>query len=410
MTIIIISTVALIIGFGAGIGVAFLIRIIQLRMTRELATELLKNTQEGQRADRDALMQSVKAEFGALSLEALSKSTDEFMKLAQTRLTQEREVNVRELESKKGVIDQQLTRMTGELEKVGLIMNNLEKDRVQKFGELSQQLKNTGEQTAALTQTTRMLREALVHTKVRGQWGERMAEDVLRVAGFVENINYYKQKTIAESGSRPDYTFVLPRNLMLNMDVKFPLDNYVKFLEAPDADKERFKTDFLRDVRLRMKEITTRDYINNTQNTVDYVLLFIPNEQMFGFIQECDTALLDAALANKVIICSPLTLFGILAVVRQAVDNFSLEKTSNEILSLMGAFKAQWDQFVKKMDLLGKRIEDAHKEYDLLTTTRRRQVEKPLNKIESLRAERNLPIADVNSAEVNQDVLPAVDA
>ena len=58
------------------------------------------------------------------------------------------------------------------------------------------------------------------------------------------------------------------------------------------------------------------------------------------------------------IFCSPLTLFAVLAVIRQAVDNFALEKTSNEILSVLGLFKKQWDEFLKKLELLGKRIED----------------------------------------------------
>jgi len=80
-------------------------------------------------------------------------------------------------------------------------------------------------------------------------------------------------------------------------------------------------------------------------------------------------------------------------VIRQAVDNFSLAQTSNEILSLLGGFKKQWDEFLKKLDLLGKRIEDVQKEYEALTTTRRRQLERPLHKIESLRTQRGLPVA-----------------
>ena len=51
-----------------------------------------------------------------------------------------------------------------------------------------------------------------------------------------------------------------------------------------------------------------------------------------------------------------MTLFAILSVVRQAIDNFSLEQTSNEILSLFGVFKKQWQEFVKRFDQLGKRI------------------------------------------------------
>ena len=345
--------------------------------------------------DLESVIEHVKASFGQLSLEALSKSTEEFLKLAKAKLESEREVNARELDAKKGLIDQQLLNMNAELGKVTKLVNDLEKDRVQKFGELAMQLKVTGEQTAVLAQTTSTLREALASTKARGQWGERLAEDVLRLAGFIENINYLKQKAIEGSGSRPDFTFLLPRNLKLNMDVKFPLDNYVRFLEAEsEIEKPKYRADFLRDVRARIKEVTTRDYINPEQNTVDSVLLFIPNEQIYAFIHEQDGSILDEGIRNGVVFCSPLTLFAVLAVIRKAVDNFALEQTSNEILSLLGAFKKQWDEFIAKLELLGKRLEAAQKEYEALTTTRRRQLEKPLNRIEDLRMQRGLQVDD----------------
>lgn len=356
---------------AGGLLVAVALRWMQARTARDMAEEM-------------------KASFGSLSLDALSK----FLELAKTKLDAERETHAHDLEAKKGLIDQQLRQMTTELEKVSSLMKELEKDRVEKFGQLTSQLKTATEQTTALVQTTATLREALSSTKARGQWGERMAEDVLRLAGFIENVNYVKQKTIEGSGSRPDFTFLLPRKLKLNMDVKFPLDNYIRFLEAKsEPERIKFRNDFLKDVKSRIKEVTTRDYINPEQNTVDSVLLFIPNEQVYAFIQEQDRSILDEGIKHGVVSCSPLTLFAVLAVIRKAVDNFSLEQTSNEILSLLGEFKKQWGEFLGKLEVVGKRIGDAQKEYEALTTTRRRQLEKPLNRIEDLRLQRHLPIA-----------------
>jgi DNA recombination protein RmuC len=400
--------ISLVAGFVLGLGAAFILRLVQSKTARELADELFKESEAQRKAQVDAVVENVKASFGSLSLDALSKSTEEFLKLAKARLESEREVSVKELDGKKGLIDQQLQRMTGELDNVSKLMQELEKDRVEKFGELSSHLKVVGDQTRVLTQTTNTLREALASSRARGQWGERMAEDVLQIAGFIENINYLKQKAI-EGGTRPDFTFLLPQELKLNMDVKFPLDNYLRFLEAQsEADKTKFRNDFLRDVKNKIKDVTTRDYINPEQNTVDYVLLFIPNEQVYAFIHEQDHSILDDGIKNHVIFCSPITLFAVLAVIRQAVDNFSLEKTSNEILSLFGAFRKQWDEFIKKLELLGKRIEDVQKEYDSLRSVRRRQLEKPLHKIESLRTQRELPIAaeteePYNSAEDSEE-------
>jgi len=394
MTDAILIVLVFVVGFIGGLAVALFLRLVQAKTAKELAEELFRESDVQRQANMDAVIKNIEARFGNLSLAALSKSTEEFLKLAQSKLESEREGTVRALDAKKALIDQQLQRMTAELENVSTLMNQLEKDRVEKFGELANQLKTTTEQTTALVQTTNTLREALASTKVRGQWGERMAEDVLRLAGFIENVNYVRQKTIEGAGSRPDFTFLLPKSLRLHMDVKFPLDNYLRFLEATaEAEKTQYRNDFLRDVKARIKEVTTRAYIDPEQNTVDYVLLFIPNEQIYAFIHEQDSAILDDGIKNKVVFCSPITLFAVLAVIRQAVDNFSLQQASNEVLSLLGAFKKQWDEFVKKLDVLGKRISEAMEEYEALTTTRRRQLEKPLHRIEDLRKQRGLPVA-----------------
>ncbi len=390
-------TVGLVLGFAA----AWVFRMLQARTAKELAEALFQENEAQRQAHLTTVLDNLKASFGSLSFEALSRSTDEFLKLAKAKLDSEREVSAKDLDAKKSLIDQQLQQMTVELGKVAQLMSDLEKDRVEKFGQLSSQLKATNEHTAALLQTTSTLREALASTKARGQWGERMAEDVLRLAGFMENVNYVKQKTLEGVGSRPDFTFLLPRNLKLNMDVKFPLDNYVRFIEATsEVDRAKFRSDFLKDVKARIKEVTSREYINPEQETVDSVLLFIPNEQIYAFIQEQDRSLLDDGIRNGVVICSPVTLFAILAVIRKAIDNFTLERTSNEILSLFGAFRRQWDEFVKKLELLGRRIGDAQKEYEALTTTRRRQLERPLNRIEDLRTQRGLPVATEAEGEM----------
>jgi DNA recombination protein RmuC len=392
---IIIYIVILVVGIVIGIVVSFLLGIIQSKTAKELTREIFNENEIKRQENIDQVISNMKESFGSMSLEALSKSTEEFLKLAKSTLEPEREFAKKELENKKGLIDLQLGKMTGELEKVSTLMKDLEKDRVEKFGQLSSQLRITNEQTTVLMKTTSSIREALASTKTRGQWGERMAEDVFRLAGFVENINYVKQKTLEGSSQRPDFTFMLPKDLTINMDVKFPLTNFVNYLESDSVrDKEGYKNTFLRDVKQRLKEVTSKDYINPENNTVDYVILFIPNEQIYSFIQEEDSSIFDTAIQNKVLLCSPVNFFAVLAIIRQAIDNFAIEQTSKEMLSLFGTFKKQWDEFVKKFDTLGKRIEAVQNEYEDLTTKRKRAVERPLNKIEGLRKQKGLPVSE----------------
>lgn len=388
-----------------GVAVFFVIHLLRRKEAGSLARELMNQTESEKVKELEAFLGRVRDSFGALSLDALKKNSDEFLKLANEILSRQSLLGEKELEGKKKLIDQSLEGMKSDLKKVGELMQSLEKDREQKFGQVASQLKHTAEQTTLLQETTRQLRQALSSTKTRGQWGERMAEDVLRLSGFIEGVNYLKQKTLEAASGRPDYTFPLPQGRKVNMDVKFPLDNYLRFLEAErDPDKEALKGQFLRDVKSRIKEVTTRDYINPEENTLDYVLVFIPNEQVYAFINENEPSLLDEALRNKAILCSPFTLYAILAIIRQAMENFKLEETAGSILKLMGSFRKQWESFVKSMDRMGKKLEEAQSEFQGLTATRRTQLERPLHQIDELRQQKGL---DAEPLMIEAEVIPS---
>ncbi len=389
----------LVIGVVLGAAIVIVIGWLRRREAKELAQELVSQTESQKVQDLEALISRIKESFGALSLEALSRNADEFLKLANETFSKQTQEGEKDLEGKKKLIDQTLEAMKGDLQRVQEVVANFERDREQKFGELAAQLKSTAEQTGKLQETTNQLRTALANPQARGQWGERMAEDVLRLAGFTEGINYRKQESSKDGTSRPDYTFFLPKGLKVNMDVKFPLDNYMRYLETEGGDeKQRYKSQFLSNVRGRIKEVTTRDYVNPAENTVDYVIVFIPNEQVYTFINENDNSILDEALKSKVILCSPFTLYAVLAIIRQAADNFSMERTAAQVLSLLGAFNKQWDAFGNSFDKMGKKIEEAQKEFEYLTSVRRKQLERPLRQIEDLRNQRNIPI-EISSDE-----------
>ena len=161
---------------------------------------------------------------------------------------------------------------------------------------------------------------------------------------MVEGITYRKQTGIA-GGSIPDITFLLPGGRDLHMDVKFPVDNYLRHLEADHRPRpgRRRPRPSCEDVRNRVKELSGRDYIN-ADDTLDEVLLFIPNESVWAFIHEQDPQLIDIAMGQKVVLCSPVSLFAVLAVIRQAVDQTRLARTSDEILAVPQRLPAAVDE------------------------------------------------------------------
>ncbi|NOX88356.1 MAG: DNA recombination protein RmuC [Calditrichaeota bacterium] len=391
VTFIIGMVLLFVLGILIGAGLTYFLTSKHQKTAEQLAAEFGSRAQQEKVRELELMLGQVKDSFGNLSMQALEKSTRQFIQLANKVLEDRSRLSEEQIEGKKKLIDQTLVNMKEELSKVQEMVQKIEAERKQSFGAITMQLKQSVEQTQRLQEITNQLSTALSHSQTRGQWGERMAEDVLRMAGFIEGINYLKQTRIQGSDKRPDFTFLLPQNLKVNMDVKFPLTNYLAYLKAEtDQEKEHYKHLFLKDVRQRIKEVTTRDYINPSDNTVDYVIVFIPNEQVYAFINEHDSTVLDEALKNKVILSSPITLYAVLAVIRQAVDNFRLEQTAAQILSLLNDFRKQWDRFKESMEKMGKKLDEAKGEYNRLVTTRTTQLERPLRKIEGVRISEHL--------------------
>jgi DNA recombination protein RmuC len=336
---------------------------------------------------------------------------EQLLRMQHEMLTAERRRGTEELRGTQTAIDRQIQAMREELLRLNRLVEETERTRREHVGELTSQLQAAGRQTQVLAETTQSLREALSSTTARGQWGERMAEDVLRLAGFVDGVNYRRHQPLPGSGGIPDYTFLLPQGLTLHMDVKFPLNNYLRVVDATsDVERDHARKEFLKDVRQRLREVTRRDYVDPAGGTVDCVLLFIPNEQVYAFIQEQDRSILDDALRAKVVFCSPLTLFAVLAVIRQAVDNFQLSRTSHEILQRLQGFEKQWDRFVEQMDKVGRNLKTASNAFEELEGTRRRGVERELERIESLRRDHPAPTTAGEQSSPSGVVPLALDA
>ncbi|MSP23122.1 MAG: DNA recombination protein RmuC, partial [Dehalococcoidia bacterium] len=223
-----------------------------------------------------------------------------------------------------------------------------------------------------------------------------------------EGVQYRKNTQLDGGTGRPDFTFLLPQARILNMDVKFPLAAYLRYLETESAiERSAAVHDFLRDARSRIKEVTNRDYIDAAGGTLDYVLLFVPNEQVYGFIHENDPGLLDSALQQRVVLCSPFTLFAVLAVIRQAIDNFHLTQRTDEILTALGGFNLQWGKYKDAMRTVEHRLESTQKAFGNLVSRRTRALDRQVDKVEQLRIDAGLkaevlPDADDEPLELDE--------
>jgi DNA recombination protein RmuC len=382
-------TTALFVALGglALVGVALFVGLSAVRSASERATHAAE-AQLALALERQAA--ALRAQLGEDRAHTVQAAADMAARLAGEKLGDSLATGGKHLDLRAEAFDTKIAGIEQQLLRMGDLVSNLQVEGAQQHGQLITNLRQATATTQALTETTQHLRQALASPKARGQWGERMAEDVLRTAGMVEGVTYRKQTGLA-GGSIPDISFFMPGGRMLHMDVKFPVDNYLRHLEAPtDHERDASAKAFVRDVRNRVKELSGREYID-ADTTLDEVLLFIPNESVWAFIQERDSQLIDFAMEQKVVLCSPVSLFAVLAVIRQAVDQTRLARTSDEILQCLSAFRQQWTKYAEAVDAVEKRFTSTQRAFEDLSGTRRRVLEKQLDRIDDLRHQRGLP-------------------
>ena len=389
------------IAMGVIAGFALFAVLFSLRMQK-----MDERRASEQAANNALLLAEQESRIRQAQHEVADRQVEAFLNVAKPHLQQETARGEEQLKARQGEIDRNLEEIKKELLRVREYVANTDTERGKSIASLAAVTERTNLVAEALRQDTNKLNETLAGGQSRGQWGERMAEDVLRVAGFVENVNYRKQSGL-EAGGRPDFTFLLPDDKVLHMDVKFPLASYQRYIDAEnDAERERTTKDFLRDVKQRITEVTTRDYIDPAAGTLDYTLVFIPNEQVYGFIQEQDQSIIDYALENRVVICSPLTLFAILAVIRQSMENFRLAKRTDEILSVLGSFNKQWHMYKGQMTKLGNSIGSVQRNFEELEGKRTRALDRQVKKVDDLRSKAvSLEHGEDDAADVEAELL-----
>ncbi len=351
----------ILIGIVVSVGIFF---ILKSRLKKEADTQ------------NEASVQALEMRMKSMMPEMM----ENLINIANDKLGSEKKEIKTDLDNKRQQIEKLVTDIQKELENNQKELREAEKDRVGSFNTLKQKLDQQNEVTEKLRVTADNLKNLLSNNQLRGQFGEKVAEDLLKMAGFVIGVNYNLQS--GSEGSRPDISIYLPDKTIINIDAKFPYSNLQKYTEADDpALKTKYLADFQKDVKDKIKQVTTRDYINIENNTVDFVILFIPNEMIFSFIYEKLNDVWNDAMTKKVILAGPFSFTAILRMVQQAYENFRYQGNIREIVGHVKEFVNEFDKYNECVDSVGKKIGSLSDEYQKLSTTRTNKLLKIVNQV-----------------------------
>lgn len=332
--------------------------------------------------NNEKLDNNIENKIARIAGEALKNNSEQFITLAKEVLGSEKKEIKTDLEGKKSIIAEMVYEIRKDIKKNEDRIEKNDINIIESFTKLKTELESYKTITGELKVSTEALKKILSNNQMRGQFGEQIADDLLKMSGFTIGKDYRKNEAIGEQGTRPDFTVYLPDRTKINIDAKFPFTALLSYSEAKsDDEKKKFLAIFKQDVKNKIKQVTSREYINPAENTVDFVIIFIPNEMIFSFIYEKMNDVWEEAMNKKVILSGPFSFTAILRMVKQSYTSFTYKENLHEIISLIHRFNSEFEKFSGEIDTLGARIKSLDTQFEVVSTTRTRQLTKIVDKI-----------------------------
>lgn len=257
----------------------------------------------------------LKEQFESLSSKVLQNNNQQFLDLAKTTLEKHFSDSKNDLDKRQQAIDSLVKPLNDSLNKFDGKIQEIEKAREGAYSEIKVFLDNMKYTTEKLQKETNTLVSALKTSHTRGKYGEIGLRRVVEFAGMSEFCDFEEQTSVqSENGLlRPDLIVNLPGKRKVIIDSKVPLNQYMMAFETEDDSVRRQHLVLHgKAVREHLKNLSSKAYWSQYNDTPDYVVMYLQIESSFGAALELDRTLIEDALNNRIIIATPTTLITML--------------------------------------------------------------------------------------------------
>ena len=282
------------------------------------------------------LNQTLRESFSALSVEALERNA----------------------ERQRDSLENTLKPLQETLERARRQIDEIEKERHTAYGRLTQQLQDAVTSQEQLRRETQTLSQALARPQVRGSYGEVTLRRIIELAGMTAHVDFVEQAQ-QDSGRRPDVVVRLPENRVLPIDAKAPLQKYSDAYRESDPERQKaLLREFAGSVRAMVTDLSRKEYWAGfaSENSLDFVVMFVPGDQFLNAALEQDPELMDYALQKKVLLATPSSLMAILRAVAYGWNQQKVAENAERIRDLGYQLCERVAVFSEHMAKLGKSL------------------------------------------------------
>jgi DNA recombination protein RmuC len=330
-----------------------------LEHERARAEERLVTLQDAQ--------ERLSASFKALSAEALQASQNQLVELARAQLTAAQAEGKGDLDRRQQAVEQLVGPLREQLGRVDAQLVKLDQDRRESRGRMDAQIRALTETGEKLRTETGALVTALRKPNTRGQWGQMQLRNVVELAGMVAHCDFVEQSSLSgeDTALRPDLIVSLPGGKHVVVDAKAPLQGVLDAYEARDEEeRDRHLRDHARLLRKHVKTLADKAYWEGLDSAPDFVVMFLPGEHLYGAALEADPALLEDAMARRVLIATPTTLLAILRAVGYGWQQERMADSAKAVSELGRELHGRLVKLSGLFGTLGNRLNSAVRAYN----------------------------------------------
>lgn len=237
------------------------------------------------------------------------------------------------------------------------------------------------------------LKKVLTNVKTRGNLGEiqlaTILDQILSPQQFIQNAQVKKN-----SQQRVEYAIKLPnknsenQDLLLPIDSKFPIEDYLRFNEAMEhlenyskSELENLSKQFESSVKRNARDI--REKYINPPITTDFAIMFVPTESLYAEILRRPGLFESLQKEYKITVVGPTNLVAFLSSLQMGFKTLAIEKRSSEVWEILGAVKTEFSRFGKILDKTKKKLQEASNVIDT-ASVRSRAIERKLKTVQEL--------------------------
>jgi DNA recombination protein RmuC len=345
-------------------------RIAQAKADAEKQCADAMAAQERRHAEATKAQQQLFDETMARVSAQVKSATDEMLKQRQREFA----------ESSNSNIEQIVTPLRETIEKMKQTMSDSTLKQTELSSEMKANIENMMKHSAAAKESADELARVFKHrSKVQGDWGERVLDELLTSQGLTQGVHYEIQTTIRDSkgnvvrtdtGSnlRPDVIMHIDSNREIIIDSKVSLTAFIDYVNAEnEEERQKYLKAHIESIQKHVKELSKKDYSSYIQAPkvkMDYVIMFVPHTGALWTALNAQPDLWRNAMEQNVFIADEQTLFAALRMISltwthiaQAENHEMVYELANELLDRVG-------KFLKNYESIGKGIRDAQHAFE----------------------------------------------